>query len=72
MNDKNIDGEDYVMIPEQAKEAQKRKRRTCGEAPVRASRRLMALNEAKVTTMNNAEEDDSVSVNDPSNKDDRV
>lgn len=36
------------MIPEQAKVGKKRKRRTRGEAPVRASRRLMALNVSSI------------------------
>jgi len=46
--DKNIDSEDCVMIPEQAKVAQKRKKRTLGKVPVRASRRLMELNVSSI------------------------
>jgi len=36
------------MIPEQAKVAQKRKRRTHGKVPVRSSRRLMELNVSSI------------------------
>jgi len=48
LQDKNIDGEDCTMIPEQAKVAQKRKRRTHGKVLVRSSRRLMELNVSSI------------------------